>query len=73
MNKPEGLKNEGRYPYTYAADYLRVKFQEISGESFLMSRADASQLRSVFANTLGVSDVELACNLADKFITEYGE
>lgn len=58
------MKNDSRYPYTYAADYVRglAGYGE-SGTK--LSRSDASQVRQGIATALGMDDEELAKRLAD--------
>ena len=57
-------QNSNHYPYTYAADYLRMSL----GREADFSRADASKVRTVIAEACGMDDDELACCLADQFI-----
>lgn len=61
-----------RYPYTYAADYLReIALEQKEEVNFLspkLSRSDASQIRNAIAETIGIDDHELACKLADAFM-----
>jgi hypothetical protein len=53
-----------RYPYTYACDYIRV-LGPVDCSGAVLSRADASQIRSGIAKALGIDDEELAEKLAD--------
>lgn len=55
-----------RYPYTYAADYVR-SLAGYGEHGTKLSRADASQIRSGIAKALGMEDVELANKLADYY------
>ena len=55
---------DGRYPYTYAADYLR-DFGGCGPGGLKLCRADASQIRQAVAKAIGMPDAELACKLAD--------
>lgn len=70
-----------RYPYTYAADFLRNHvyvvpvavrdaYWQARGElaPSLMSRAQASGLRQAWAQSVGMDDEELALVLADAFL-----
>lgn len=52
----------GRYPYTYAADYMRQSGQ--------LSRADASTLRKQIARALGMPDHDLAVKLAERYLDD---
>ncbi len=64
------MKNtDTRYPYTYAADFLRMKVGDDYGKG-LISRAAASQMISVTAKALGVESVEISKKLADAYIDE---
>ena len=49
---------DSRYPYTYAADLLRMAGWEGRGEG--ISRSEASQIRTVVAKALGMDDDLLA-------------
>lgn len=60
------MAEDTRYPYTYAADYIR----SIAGyheNGTKLSRSDASQIRQVIANIIGLDDNVLACKLADYY------
>lgn len=63
-------KTDSRYPYTYAADYLREKVGN-DHDNGLMSRSAASQARSVIAEVLGLEDADVAQKLADAFIAAH--
>lgn len=54
----------GRYPYTYAADFLR---QNVPG---LLSREEASLRRQQFAATRRINDRRLAVILANCYLRE---
>jgi len=60
MNK----EDDQRYPYTHACDHIRMLAGHNRGGTKL-SRADASRLRSFFAEVMSVDDRELACKIAD--------
>lgn len=60
-----------RYPYTYAADYLRTKIGDDYGKG-LISRASAAQARVIIASVTGVDEREIACQLADAYCRENG-
>jgi len=60
-------ENDGRYPYTYSADLIRmiVGYDE---HGTILSRSDASNLKSKIAEIIGMDERELACKLADYFL-----
>ena len=60
------MGNDTRYPYTYAADFVRGLAGYGEGGTKL-SRADASQVRQGIAKALGMDDAELARKLADHY------
>lgn len=60
------MKNDTRYPYTYAADFVRGLAGYGEGGTKL-SRSDASQIRQGIASALGMDDAELARKLADHY------
>jgi len=60
------MENDTRYPYTYAADFVRGLAGYGEGGTKL-SRADASQVRQGIAEALGMDDAELARKLADHY------
>ena len=55
---------DSRYPYTYAADFIR-SYGPVSAEGVVLSRSDASEIREAIAKALGIDDEELAKKLAD--------
>jgi hypothetical protein len=55
---------DSRYPYTYAADFIRT-YSPISSEGCVLSRSGASQIREAIAKAIGMDDEELAAKLAD--------
>jgi hypothetical protein len=70
MSKKE---TDGRYPYTYSADYIR----NIAGYRYddmlkgtRLSRSDASRIRYNIAKAMGVPDEILAIKLADQFLQD---
>jgi hypothetical protein len=65
MNK----ETDSRYPYTYAADYLRM-FGGYNSGGVALSRSDASQIRRALAEALGMDDAELAKKLADHYLAD---
>jgi hypothetical protein len=60
------MNTDTRYPYTYAADYVRSLAGYGEGGTKL-SRGDASQIRQGIAKALGMDDAELARKLADHY------
>lgn len=54
-----------RYPYTYAADYVRG-LAGYNGEGTKLSRSDASGIIGGIANSIGMEKETLAERLADK-------
>lgn len=65
-------RKDVRYPYTYAADLLRMVV-EPGPEGVQFSRADSSAVRQVIAKALGMEDRELAMKLADYFMAHETE
>lgn len=61
-----------RYPYTYAADYLRG-FGGFDRRGTRLSRADASQVRQAVSKALGLDDAEVAERLADYYLAHQTE
>ena len=61
VTKEKDMADDTRYPYTYAADYVR------SSAPGKLSRSDASQIRSAIALAIGIDDAELARKLADYY------
>lgn len=62
-------RTDSRYPYTYAADYLREKIGDDYGRG-LISRAAASRVRTLIADACGLDDIHVAEKLADAFLAE---
>ena len=58
-----------RYPYTYAADFIRT-YGPVSSKGVVLSRSAASQIREAIAKTIGMDDEELAAKLADAHLTQ---
>ena len=56
---------DSRYPYTYAADYIRT-YGPVSSKGVVLSRSDASQIRQAIAEAIGIDDETLAVKLADQ-------
>lgn len=56
--------NDSRYPYTYACDFIR-SLGPVGKDGVVLSRSDASQIRTGIAKALGIDDKELAEKLAD--------
>lgn len=62
-------KTDSRYPYTYAADYLREKVLNVDGT--MLSRAVMAQVCQVIADAMGMENkLPISEALADKFIEE---
>ena len=57
-------QNNARYPYTYAADYLRMSL----GRETDLSRREVSYLLTLIAEASDLDKRQLCCNLADTFI-----
>lgn len=67
----------GRYPYTYACDFIRtnphvvpaaVRFQVTADDPTMFSRAEASQLIDLWATAEGRTVEDLARTLADAYM-----
>lgn len=66
-----------RYPYTYAADFLRAHPEMVPGHIrkeliVIESRSDASLARERWAEDLGIDDADAAEVLADAYLKENG-
>jgi len=61
-----------RYPYTYAADFIR-NYSDITSKGISLSRAGASQIRGAISKALGIPDEELAKKLADYYLAHQDE
>lgn len=62
-----------RHPYTHAADALRQFVMKEDGfGGCAMSRAQSSQVRRYIAETIGVSDEELATKISERYMKEQG-
>jgi hypothetical protein len=60
-------KTDSRYPYTYAADYLRETVRNDDGS--LLSRSVMSHVQQVIADAMGMENkLPISEALADKFI-----
>jgi hypothetical protein len=60
-----------RYPYTYAADYIRSLAGYIAPDytsGTKLSRADAAKIKEKIAEIIGMSEQELAEKLADYYL-----
>ena len=55
---------DSRYPYTHACDYIR-SFGPVGEGGVVLSRSDASRIRSAIAKAIGMDDRRMACKLAD--------
>ena len=65
-------KKDTRYPYTYACDLIRSA-TEYTKEGCPLSRSDASKIRELIAEIIGMPDEELANKLADYYINNEPE
>lgn len=59
--------NPSRYPYTYAADYLRA-YSDCDSHGVRLSRSESSQIRQAVARAISMNDAELARKLADHYL-----
>lgn len=66
---PEEMKNHGRYPYTFAYDYLRVKVGH-DYDKGILSRAAMSRVTHEIADACGMDHRAMAHRLADLYIEE---
>lgn len=57
-------EKDTRYPYTYACDLIRSA-AGYNEHGTKLSRSDASQIRTLIAEIIGMPDEELAKKLAD--------
>lgn len=64
-------EKHSRYPYTYAADYIRENARNFDGS--LMSRSTAAQVQQLIADALGMEKEVISNALADKFIEANAE
>lgn len=53
-----------RHPYTYACDFIRA-LGPIGPSGVMLSRSDASLIRSGIAGAIGMSDHDLAVKLSE--------
>lgn len=65
-------KNDIRYPYTHAADFIRCMAGH-TAEGSKLSRSDASMIRQGVAVALGMPDEEVAKRLADCYLVNLKE
>lgn len=63
------MNTDTRYPYTYAADYIREEVGMRDG-STILSRADAARAIDATAVVFGISAYEFSCKLADAFLAK---
>ena len=64
------MSTDQRYPYTYAADHLRMLVGHNEEGSCKISRSDASKILSEIASVLGHENHErIASLLADKSLS----
>ena len=60
------MAKDSRYPYTYAADYIR-SLAGYNKDGTKLSRGDASHIRQQISIILNMDDNALACKLADYY------
>jgi hypothetical protein len=60
-------KTDSRYPYTYAADFLRMRIGNDYGKG-LISRGAAAHATALIADVLNISSEEISKKLADAYI-----
>jgi len=65
--KVADAKNDLRYPYTYASDFIR-SIPKMTPNGTKLNRSEASEICSKIAEILGISDYELAEKLADYYL-----
>lgn len=65
-------KNNTRYPYTYAADFIRSLGGYDEG-GIKLSRSNASQIRQSIASIIGMEDINLAQAIADYYLDHEDE
>ena len=58
---------DGKYPYTYACDYLRSA-SPWGKNGCVLSRSDTSQILKLIATAMCKNDEEIAKRLADTFL-----
>jgi hypothetical protein len=63
------MRNSTRYPYTYAADYIRMKVGDDYGKG-LISRAAAAQAQTIIAKALNIDKETISKALAELYILE---
>lgn len=62
-----------RYPYTYAADFVRLATVDPNAyiaTGINVSRAEASRIRQSIARAIGMDDEELAQKLANQYLRD---
>lgn len=60
-------KEDSRYPYTYAADYLRMFVGDDYGKG-LISRSAAAAIHHEISRIIGMNEEEMAKKIADKYL-----
>jgi hypothetical protein len=76
---PRERFSETRWPYTYAADFVRAHesvipdhvWERVGSDVAIYSRAAASRARVLWARELGISDVVVAEHLAAAYLREH--
>lgn len=64
--------SDGRYPYTYADDFIR-SIPNITANGTKLSRSEASQIISKIAEIIGIDRVKIAEKLADYYMANPNE
>jgi hypothetical protein len=59
--------DDPRYPYTYAADVIRMKAGHTYGGTKI-SRSDASRIRQLISKVTGLNDFDVADQLASYYL-----
>lgn len=71
------MASDPRYPYTYAADFVRERCTDINPSLGIrvptISRAQASQVMHAFAFVFGMTHEQMAVKLADAFLAALTE
>ena len=66
------MREDQRYPYTYACDFIRV-LGPINKSGVVLSRGDATMIRSGMADAMSMDDRIVAEMLADAQLTKTDE
>lgn len=63
-------RSNARFPYTYAADYIREAMQDHSPD-LMLSRSEAAHIETMCAAALGIDRETLAKSLAEIYILKH--